>query len=146
MSGICSAHQHHKKGCRLCEAGGGNMEEEWVKEFEELKVKLEWNHSTVLQGSLFPEYINGIRFGYFAACRKRQERIERLETSMVNHFVEYHLEGDGPEIDRWRAKAKQLEAKIEELERQVNISKDDVGKADNSPPEQCIMNIMFKWH
>ena len=23
MSGICSAHQHHEKGCRLCEAEGG---------------------------------------------------------------------------------------------------------------------------
>ena len=31
MSGICSAHQHHEKGCRLCEA------EKWEEENEQLK-------------------------------------------------------------------------------------------------------------
>ena len=31
-----------------------------------------------------------------------QQRITELEASMIRHFQEEHLEGDGPEIDRWK--------------------------------------------
>ena len=49
------------------------------------------------------------------------ERINQLEVSMVGHFQREHLEGDVPEIGRWKMKhaeqareIKRLKAKLEE--------------------------------
>jgi hypothetical protein len=33
-----------------------------------------------------------------------QKENERLRASMVDHFQKEHIEGDGPEIDRWKAR------------------------------------------
>lgn len=35
---------------------------------------------------------------------------ERLKQSMVDHFKNEHLAGDGPEIDRWKAEVAKLKA------------------------------------
>jgi hypothetical protein len=40
------------------------------------------------------------------------ERIRELEASCLSHFQREHLEGDGPEIDRWRLRAKADHEKI----------------------------------
>lgn len=51
-----------------------------------------------------------------------QEEVDRLKQSMVDHFKRDHLAGDGPEIDRWKARVQELEAQIEtarQLERQA---------------------------
>ncbi len=40
----------------------------------------------------------------------QKAEIERLKESMAKHFHTEHLSGDGPEIDRWKAKAKSLRA------------------------------------
>lgn len=48
--------------------------------------------------------------------------VARLKTSMAEHFQRDHLAGDGPEIDRWKARVRELEAQIEtarQLERQA---------------------------
>ena len=88
MSGICSAHQHHEKGCRLCEAEGVNMKLEeklnlklrdflWEKEFEE-----EWMVYRPDDPICYEDYEEDkdlAKMFYLAACRKRQERIERGE-------------------------------------------------------------------
>lgn len=33
-----------------------------------------------------------------------EARVKELEQSMIGHFQREHLEGDGPEIDRWKAR------------------------------------------
>lgn len=38
--------------------------------------------------------------------------VERLKVSMVNHFQREHLEGDGPEIDRWKRKVKRFQVTL----------------------------------
>lgn len=43
------------------------------------------------------------------------ERIKDLETSIIKHFHEEHLAGDGPEIDRWKRKVKELEGENAKL-------------------------------
>ncbi len=48
----------------------------------------------------------------FVALRAR---VVELKVSMVRHFTEEHLAGDGPEIDRWKAKARTAEATAERL-------------------------------
>lgn len=40
--------------------------------------------------------------------------VERLKESMQRHFVEEHLAGDGPEIDRWKRQCAALEQRHEE--------------------------------
>lgn len=44
-----------------------------------------------------------------------EQENERLKQSMVQHFSEEHLAGDGPEIDRWKAQNRQLEQRNAEL-------------------------------
>jgi hypothetical protein len=44
---------------------------------------------------------------YVAALRAR---VRTLEDSMVRHFQEEHLAGDGPEIDRWKLRVRTLKA------------------------------------
>ena len=39
-----------------------------------------------------------------------EARVKEVEASMVSHFQREHLEGDGPEIDRWKARVRELEA------------------------------------
>ncbi len=45
--------------------------------------------------------------------RDKDEEIERLKESMAKHFHTEHLSGDGPEIDRWKAKCREAEASLE---------------------------------
>jgi rubrerythrin len=47
--------------------------------------------------------------------------LERVEDSMVRHFQEEHLAGDGPEIDRWKARAKQAEAERDRFEQLAHV-------------------------
>ncbi len=42
--------------------------------------------------------------------QEQADRIEELERSMVKHFNEEHLAGDGPEIQRWKNKLERAEA------------------------------------
>jgi len=44
-----------------------------------------------------------------AECDALKQRVSALESSMVRHFQEEHLAGDGPEIDRWKARVAELE-------------------------------------
>ena len=46
-----------------------------------------------------------------------QKRIEELETSILKHFQEEHLAGDGPEIQRWKSRLAEAQNEIEEFER-----------------------------
>ncbi len=47
-------------------------------------------------------------------AREAEPRTMKLETSMIKHFQDEHLAGDGPEIDRWKKKVKDLEAELSE--------------------------------
>lgn len=51
-----------------------------------------------------------------------QQENERLKQSMVQHFSEEHLAGDGPEIDYWKAQNRQLEQRNAELRAQVKAA------------------------
>lgn len=46
---------------------------------------------------------------WMAMLNEKQARIEALEQSMVDHFQNEHLAGDGPEIDRWKRRVEALE-------------------------------------
>lgn len=56
------------------------------------------------------------------ACKEAAEqerdalraRVAQLEASMVSHFQRQHLDGDGPEIDRWRARVAELSKYLRE--------------------------------
>jgi DNA repair exonuclease SbcCD ATPase subunit len=48
-----------------------------------------------------------------------EARIAELEASMVRHFQEEHLAGDGPEVDRWKRRVAELEAKLAEAKQQT---------------------------
>lgn len=41
---------------------------------------------------------------YVVALAESRRSLERVEASMVRHFQEEHIAGDGPEIDRWKAR------------------------------------------
>jgi len=43
-------------------------------------------------------------------------KVKELEVSMILHFQKEHLEGDGPEIDRWKRRVKELEDNIPDPE------------------------------
>jgi hypothetical protein len=43
---------------------------------------------------------------------KAEAEVERLKLSMLAHFNEEHLAGDGPEIDRWKRKVERLQAEL----------------------------------
>jgi hypothetical protein len=43
-----------------------------------------------------------------------QARVKELEVSCISHFQRDHLEGDGPEIDRWKRKLKEAVGLLEE--------------------------------
>lgn len=47
--------------------------------------------------------------------------VERLKASMIGHFQREHLEGDGPEIDRWRLRGKDAEAAADRLLKQLDV-------------------------
>ena len=49
------------------------------------------------------------------ALTRRDERIRELESSMEKHFIEKHLEADGPKIDRLERTIASLESEIERL-------------------------------
>lgn len=64
--------------------------------------------------------------------RALKERVSQLEASMVSHFQREHLEGDGPEIDRWRLQTAALREEIEDLHAQckkISSERDDVYSA-----------------
>ena len=42
------------------------------------------------------------------------EERDKLREDIANHFATEHLAGDGPEIDRWKAKCDKLAAKLKE--------------------------------
>ena len=46
-----------------------------------------------------------------------QREVARLQKSMVNHFQTEHLEGDGPEIDRWKARCARLEVRLQRIKK-----------------------------
>ena len=46
---------------------------------------------------------------------KAEARVREVEQSRLSHFQREHIEGDGLEIDRWRAKGKALEAQVARL-------------------------------
>ena len=50
-----------------------------------------------------------------ARLEAAESKVKELQDSMVSHFQRQHLEGDGPEIDRWRFKLKAAEAEVEQL-------------------------------
>lgn len=60
--------------------------------------------------------------GYIDKKLALQEKIEELETSMILHFQKEHLEGDGPEIDRWKRMVKQLTEGVEKLDKIIQNS------------------------
>jgi hypothetical protein len=55
--------------------------------------------------------IDGLR----AEAARLAERVKELQQSMVRHFSEEHLEGDGPESERWKAKTRTAESRASRL-------------------------------
>lgn len=47
--------------------------------------------------------------------KAKDEEIARLKDSMMRHFNEEHLAGDGPEISRWKSRNQWLEQRNAEL-------------------------------
>lgn len=64
-------------------------------------------------------------------------RIEELEASMTRHFSEEHLAGDGPEIDRWKAKYQELEAALQGMLQSADASWEERG-GGHDWAEACI--------
>ena len=48
-----------------------------------------------------------------------EARVKEVEASMVSHFQREHLEGDGPEIDRWKAQVRDIEEVLAAEKREV---------------------------
>lgn len=65
------------------------------------------------------------RFVLYSEAREikdeQDKQIVELKTDMIMHFHKEHLQGDGPEIDRWKRQNKELTATIsrqaEEIEK-----------------------------
>jgi hypothetical protein len=53
--------------------------------------------------------------------------VERLKASMVEHFQREHLEGDGPEIDRWKREVERLKAAIMDYLSEYDAPVPDLG-------------------
>ena len=51
---------------------------------------------------------------------KAESHVKEVEQSCLSHFLREHLEGDGPEIDRWRARGKALEAQVARLREELD--------------------------
>ncbi len=49
---------------------------------------------------------------WFDLYQRTEARLKALEDSMIRHFQEEHLAGDGPEIDRWKARLKAVVADL----------------------------------
>jgi hypothetical protein len=78
------------------------MTHEAVTQAREVFERVRWKHSTQP-----PELVGAMR-QLLEAYDRLEARVKELEASMVGHFQREHLEGDGPEIDRWKCKVDQL--------------------------------------
>lgn len=103
-----------------------------------------------------PQSVMNTALGIITEAFTEYEReIERLKKSMEEHFIRDHLEGDGPEIDRWRNQNKSLQAKVEELtgdNRVLTYNSEALNKiildlkTRNEELEKNLENLRISWH
>lgn len=67
----------------------------------------------------FSHCLDCAKHSYDNDMSKLRDENQRLKQSMMQHFSEEHLAGDGPEIDRWKAQNRQLEQQNAELRSQL---------------------------